>query len=342
MTPFRWTLAFLSFAAAIGASVYVIYSSWPEHRNPAILPLWAHAACAVVACLEVLARGVKLKLAARALGIPLDLNAAVRTCVGGDFGAAITPARSGAEPARFLILAEAGVKPADNLLLLWVELSLEMLSLAFAVLVFAVGFAGADSALNGVLAVVGVYAIVVIGIAVIGIALARRSEAGPPGWLAAFGVRGHRWEVVQRLLQRVREGTDAVRHAHVGLGIAAYIVSLIHVALRLAILPIIVYALGATDVPLAPLVLWPLALFYGAVVAPVPGGGGVIELGFRHFLGAIIPAFLIGASLVWWRFYTFYILVIMGALAAGRTVMRALRDTGEIAESAAENELQSA
>jgi hypothetical protein len=342
VTPARWILAILSFAAAIGASVYVVYSSWPEHRNPAILPLWAHGACAAAACLEVLARGLKLKLAALALKIPLDLNAAVRTCVGGDFGAAITPARSGAEPARFLILAEAGVKPADNLLLLWVELSLEMLSLAFAVIVFAVIFTDAGSALHGVLAVVGIYAVVVISIAVVGIALARRSLGGPPSWLAALGVRDHRWDVVRRSLQRVRESTEAVRRAHWGLAIAAYLVSLIHVALRLAILPIIVYALGATSAPLAALVLWPLALFYGAVVAPVPGGGGVIEFGFRHFLGAAIPAFLMGPSLVWWRFYTFYILVIMGALATGRTVMRALRDTGELAESAAENELQSA
>lgn len=341
MTPARWTLAILSFAAAIAASVYVVYASWPEHRNPAILPLWAHATCAAAACLEVLTRGIKLKLAAQALGIPLDLNAAVRTGVGGDFGAAITPARSGAEPARFLILAEAGVKPSDNLLLLWVELSLEMLSLAFAVVVFAVWFSGAGSALNGVLAVVGIYALVVIGIAAIGVVLGRRSDGEPPRWLAAIGLRDARWVLVQRSLRRVRESTEAVRHAKWGLGVAAYLVSLVHVALRLAILPIIVYALGATDVPLAPLVLWPLALFYGAVVAPVPGGGGVIELGFRHFLGGIIPAFLIGASLVWWRFYTFYILVILGALAAGGTVMRALRDTGELSETA-DNELQSA
>ena len=61
MTPSRWILAILSFAAAIGASVYVVYSSWPENRNPAILPLWAHAACAAASCLEILARGVKPK-----------------------------------------------------------------------------------------------------------------------------------------------------------------------------------------------------------------------------------------------------------------------------------------
>jgi hypothetical protein len=35
------------------------------------------------------------------------------------------------------------------------------------------------------------------------------------------------------------------------------------------------------------------------------------------------------AALIWWRFYTFYIYILLGALAAGRTVMRAVRKTEE-------------
>ena len=76
----------------------------------------------------------------------------------------------------------------------------------------------------------------------------------------------------------------------------------------------------------------PLALFYGGVVAPVPGGGGFIEVTFKHFLGGAIPAPLLGASLIWWRFYTFYLYIILGALAAGRSVMRALREDREADE----------
>jgi uncharacterized membrane protein YbhN (UPF0104 family) len=60
-------------------------------------------------------------------------------------------------------------------------------------------------------------------------------------------------------------------------------------------------------------------------MAPAPAGGGVIEVAFKAALrGSIPPAFL-GASMVWWRFYTFYIYVVLGAAAAGRTVVRALR-----------------
>src|SRR5688500_2437091 len=106
------------------------------------------------------------------------------------------------------------------------------------------------------------------------------------------------------------------------------LVSVLHVMARLAVLPIIVYSLGG-EAPLSKLVLWPLALFYGAVVAPVPGGGGIVEVGFKATLGGIIPVALFGASLVWWRFYTFYLYILLGALAAGGTVLRALRSAEE-------------
>jgi hypothetical protein len=66
-------------------------------------------------------------------------------------------------------------------------------------------------------------------------------------------------------------------------------------------------------------------LLYGAAVAPVPAGGGVVELGFKAALGGAIPARLLATSLIWWRVYTFYIYLLVGAFAAGRTVMNALR-----------------
>jgi uncharacterized membrane protein YbhN (UPF0104 family) len=100
----------------------------------------------------------------------------------------------------------------------------------------------------------------------------------------------------------------------------------LHICLRIAILPAIVYSLGETHVPLAPLVLWPVALMWGSAVSPLPGGGGAVEVGFKAALGHAIPATVFGAALVWWRFYTFYLFIMLGALAAGNTVLRALRD----------------
>jgi len=330
VSPARWLLAALSFATAIGASLYVVYTSWPAQRNPTIVPIWGHALAVACVVLELFFRSVKIRLSAASVRVPLSLGAALRTSLGGDFGAAITPARSGAEPARFLILAEAGVPPASNFLLLWVELFLEMLSLALVVAVLGVAFRDAGGALHGVITVVGIYVLFILAISVGSVALARRSSSGPPPrWTGALRIHAGRWRAVQRSLRRIRESVEAVRDARVGIALLAYAASVVHVLLRLAILPALVYSLGGREAPLAPLVLWPLALFYGGVVAPVPGGGGFIEVTFKHFLGGAIPAPVLGASLIWWRFYTFYLYIILGALAAGRSVMRALREDRE-------------
>jgi uncharacterized membrane protein YbhN (UPF0104 family) len=79
--------------------------------------------------------------------------------------------------------------------------------------------------------------------------------------------------------------------------------------------------------PSAPLALWPLGFLYGAAVVPARGGGGAVVVAFRAALGGTIPRELFAAALIWWRFYTFYLYILLGALAAGNTVLRAIRKT---------------
>ena len=50
-------------------------------------------------------------------------------------------------------------------------------------------------------------------------------------------------------------------------------------------------------------------------------------MAFRAALGHAIPLQLFAASLLWWRFYTFYVYILLGAIAAGSTVLRAVRKT---------------
>ena len=82
-----------------------------------------------VVVVEILCRVYKILYSGRAIGFRVPFGAAVRTILGGDFAASITPSRSGSEPARFLVLTEAGVPVAGVLLVLFLELFLEMLSL---------------------------------------------------------------------------------------------------------------------------------------------------------------------------------------------------------------------
>ena len=326
MTARRWVLTAISFLFAIGASVYIIRSSWTEEGARVGLPLWGHLACFSAAFLELLCRSIKVRLSAAALRIPLNVRTSLRVSLGGDFGASITPARSGAEPARFLILREAKVPVADALVILVLELFLEMLSLAVLAVALAVVLGGSSNAVRGLVGMMAGYSTFVIGIGVIGYVAAHRwADGEAPTWLRQLGMSDRRWRAVQLSLRHLRANVTMMRGARWWVMSASLAFSILHVLMRLSILPIIIFALGVRTA-LGPLVLWPLAIYYGGAVSPAPAGGGLIEIAFRGALNDHIPAPVFGAALLWWRVYTFYILLAGGAIVAGAAVMRSLRE----------------
>jgi uncharacterized protein (TIRG00374 family) len=322
----RWAIVVLSFAAAIGVSVYIVWKGWARAGAPPAIPLSAHLLALVAVLLEITTRTFKIHWSAAALRIPLKLGTSLRVCIGGDFGASITPARSGAEPARFLVLAEAGVPPADTLLILFTELFLEMTSLGLLCVLLALAFQGSGSVVKLMTGMVGGYALFVCSIGAIGYFLAHRNSHGPPpAWARRIGLHAGRWRKIQHSLRSLRTSIGALRHARLWPMTVAFFASMVHVSLRLTVLPIIALAMDPT-LPFAKLVLWPLVLLYGGAVAPAPGGGGAVEYAFSlAFTGVMTPQVL-GGALVWWRFYTFYLYILFGALGAGSIVMRALRN----------------
>ncbi|HXE60207.1 MAG TPA: lysylphosphatidylglycerol synthase transmembrane domain-containing protein [Gemmatimonadaceae bacterium] len=325
MTPARWLLAIVSFAAAIGVSLYIVLTSWPTSDHTVTVSLAAHGVLLAIALLELGARGAKVRLSAASLRIPMTFGVALRASAGGDFGAAITPARTGAEPARFLIMTEAGMSSAHIILVIYAELFLEMISLALVAIAMFFTFRSSGAIITGMASLVAMYAAFVLGTGALGFVLARRGiNHTPPRWIARFGIHGARWERFRKVLEQLQQGIEGMRDMRVGMAVIALLTSIVHILLRLAILPIIVYSFGV-HVPAAPLILWPIALTYGSVVVAVPAGGGFIEVAFKETLGHAIPSTIFGASLIWWRFYTFYLYIILGAIAAGGTVLRALR-----------------
>ena len=197
LSPLRWLLVLVSFAAAAGVALWVIRSHWPEGGVPLGLPWWAHVAALGAVTFELTLRSAKIALSARACGIPLQFGTAARATLGGDFATAITPARVGAEPARFLVLREAGVPAARALLVLFLELLIELVSLVIiAGILLAV--LPATGALKGVVAMVGTYATVILGLGFGAWLLSRRRPSGPPPrWVGAIGLGAGFWRGMQ-------------------------------------------------------------------------------------------------------------------------------------------------
>lgn len=329
MTWKRWLFTALSFAAVLGISAYFTAHWWGEGTT-FNLPLTAHLLAIAAVATEVISRAWKITWSAKAVRIRLSFRTSLRACLAGDFGASLTPARSGAEPARFLVLAERGISPSDALVVLYAELFLEMLSLATVVLIVAIIFRHAGTVLGALVGVVGLYTAFVLGIATLAVVLSRRPPRSmPPPWAQTLRINERRWRVIERWLASVRKTVEAMRNIDMRWAAASYTASVVHVSVRLVVLPAIVYGSGGTA-PLAPLALWPLGFLYGAAIVPAPGGGGAVELAFSAALRKVIGPRLFAPALLWWRFYTFYIYIVLGALAAGRTAMRALNKPDEL------------
>jgi len=321
----RWLMVGASFAATLGISGYILWSGWAKSGAPPVIPVAAHALALAAVLAEILTRTIKIHWSGAALRIPLHFSTALRVCLGGDFGASITPSRTGAEPARFLVLAEAGVTPAGSILILFTELFLEMTSLCLLCVILAAAFRGSGQVVSLMTAMIGGYAAIVLAIGAFGYFLAHRNAHGPPpDWARRIGFNAGGWRVVQRALRSLRSGIAALKHARIAPMVGAFFASMLHVSLRLAVLPIIALAMNPS-LPVAKLVLWPLVFLYGGAVAPAPGGGGAVEFGFKFAFGDVMTPSVLGGALIWWRFYTFYLYVVLGALAAGSTVRRALR-----------------
>ncbi len=324
MTRLRWILAIGSFGAAVGVAVWVIVASWPAHGAPLGLPWWAHLLALSVVGAELVLRTAKIALSARACGIALPFGTAARATLGGDFATALTPARTGAEPARFMVLIEAGVSPPNALLVLFLEVVVEMISLVIVAIALVVVLPH-TAGLRALLGTVGGYGAVVLAIGAAGYLLSTRRSRGPsPAWARTLGVNAALWRRVQRAVRHLRESVRALRYARPRVMAVAMVASIVHVAARLSILPIIVLGSGV-PLDLPQLIIRPLMLLYGGAMIPAPAGGGVMELGFKVLMQDVLPASHLGTALVWWRIYSYYVYVVLGAVAAGRTVMRALR-----------------
>lgn len=327
----RWTFTVASFTAVIGVSTFFIVRWW-RAGSTIDLPLDAHLMAIAAVLFEIVTRSWKIQWSAKAAHIQLDFMTALRTTLAGDFGASITPARSGAEPARFLVLAEAGIPTPQALVVLFAELFLEALSLATVVIAVSFVFRHAGFVLSALIGVVGVYAGFVVGVGVVAVLLSHKHmQDTAPRWAVRIGLGGHRWSVIHRWFSQIRATVNRMRHIDFRWAAGAYIMSVLHVTMRLCVLPALVLGAGS-NAPLAPLALWPLGLLYGAAVVPAPGGGGAVELAFRAALAGVIGNRLFAAALLWWRFYTFYIYIVLGAVVAGNTALRAVRKTHEMSD----------
>ncbi|MBI1967204.1 MAG: flippase-like domain-containing protein [Gemmatimonadetes bacterium] len=254
-------------------------------------------------------RAWRIQLATWAAGGALSFRDAFRLNLYGEAASTLTPNRLGGEPARFLGLTAAGLRPVTALVAIGVEVASEwpvFILVTGALVVHYVpdwhDAARAWLSRHGAadLVVVEIAALVVL----IMLWLLQR--------LARSGMIRHRvrrqWRVA---LAHVRRAPWWVLGAGALLTVASAVA-------RAFILPALVW--GRLDAPpFGVMFFGALALIHASLVVPLPSGGGGIELTFLSgFAGDFGPGRQVTLLLLW-RFYTVIVLTVLGIYVLVRT-----------------------
>jgi uncharacterized membrane protein YbhN (UPF0104 family) len=268
-----------------------------------------HLLSLALLALDSVVRAWRIQLAAWTAGGRLSFNDAFRLNLYGEAASQLTPNRLGGEPARFLGLTEAGLRPVTAIVAIGVEVAAE-----WPVFLLAGGALFAhyvpdwrDAARSwlhrhraGDLVTIEIVALVVLITAYL---LQRLARAG----FIRHRVR-RQWRVA---LAHVRR---APRWA-LGAGALLTVVSIVA---RTLILPALTW--GMTDAPpFGDMFYGALALLHAPLVVPLPSGGGGIEVVFLNgFAGEFGDRQV--TVLLLWRVYTAWLLTALGVYALVRSL----------------------
>jgi uncharacterized membrane protein YbhN (UPF0104 family) len=268
-------------------------------------PLEAHLICISLVAADLIARVWRIQWIVQGLGHRMTAKDTFILNAFGDAACALTPLRLGGEPARLAGMLRSGV-PAPAA---FVGISLEVLA-AWPVIILAVAWIGwryapawwvsAGSRLSTAAQDAWPWVLLVVVASVLAWYYARR-VASP---------------VTRHLERPVRRAMVYWRRTPRWPLVASVPLSLINLATRVAILPVLALTL-AHPPALGPMLLGSFALLYSQLVLPTPSGAGAVELGF---LGG--AAGDLGDDQGWlllaWRFYTSGVGVILGVWLAAQ------------------------
>lgn len=306
---------------SLAAMVWVAVSTGTALGDVALfLPAHLHLLVLALVAVDLACRAGRFLLLVAAAGGDVGLVDALRAQLGGEAAAAVSPSRSAAEPGKLLLLGREG-KEASGIGAALVGETLYEVGLLVAVTgVLACALPAARATSLGTLAYAGVVCVTTGG----AVMLARLpTDREPPRWWRWVGLSRHRWRWLRCAALQFRRKVGRLGRLPTSTSCAVAAFTLVHIAARVAVLPAV--AMEVAPDAAATLFGWSLLLLYGGALLPPPGGGGLVELGFAAGLDATLPERTVAGTLVWWRFYSFY----LPALAGGAVWLHSALGRGE-------------
>ncbi len=269
----------------------------------------SHALALALLALDCVVRAWRIQLAVWTAGGRLGFQDAVRLNLYGEAASTLTPNRLGGEPARFLGLNEARVRPVTSLVAIGVEVAAEwpVFMLVGAALVAYYVPDWQTAARHwlrrhraGELVAVELVALLVLSV----IYLLQR--------MARSGMIRH------RVRRQWRVALAHVRRAPWWVLGAGALLTVVSVAARALILPALVWNAPHRP-PFGQMFFGALTLIHAPLFLPLPSGGGGVEVAFLSGFPGDFGDHQVVVLLLW-RFYTAVLLTILGAYALIRSV----------------------
>lgn len=261
------------------------------------IALWQHAAALVFVVMDIVTR------AARSVALmPVGLTKAMIVNCCGDALAAITPARLGGDPVRFVWFARIGVPRSAIVAAFATETVINGLVLAAgAILLFVVMADTVWPLMIHLVAVATTRSHITITLvtcalcALILLALARRYP-----------------HILERFAVFLRDAWHTFRMQSRRALVLATVYTVLSMLARMAILPVLLARIPGIEA--GPLIVSSVGALYALLLAPTPGGLGAIEAGFFAGFGDSMDAREIAALLITWRAYAWLCSAGVGAL----------------------------
>ncbi len=268
-----------------------------------------HLLSLALLAIDCVVRAWRIQLAVWTAGGRLSFHHAFRLNLYGEAASQLTPNRLGGEPARFLGLNEARVRPVTGIVAIGVEVAAEWpVFLIAGAALFAYYVPDWRDAAREWLhrhragELVTVEIIALIGLLTIYL-LQRLTRSG----MIRHRVR-RQWRVAWAHVRRAPRWALAV----------AALLTVISLAARALILPALAWGLKGHP-PFSEMFFGALALLHAPLVVPLPSGGGGLEVAFLNgFAGDFGPHQV--TMLLLWRFYTAVLLTVLGVYALVRQV----------------------
>src|SRR2546421_754192 len=258
---------------------------------------------------DCLARAWRIQLATWTAGGRLSFGDAFRLNLYGEAASQLTPNRLGGEPARFLGLTEAGLRPVTAIVAIGVEVACEwpvfLLAGAALVAYYLPDWPGAASAWlqhhrAGELVTIEITVLLVLVTAYL---LQRLARAG----FIRHRVR-RQWRVAWAHVRRAPRWALA----------AGALLTVASIVARALILPALAWGMPGRP-PFGQMFYGALALLHAPLVVPLPSGGGGLEVAFLNGFAGDFGARQV-TMLLLWRFYTAILLTGLGVYALVRSI----------------------